>query len=229
MSAVSSVSPVRAHPGFPDAPLSRQNFSRLLASSDQAPARSSDTFFAALILLAAVQVRHNVDSLAAFCGAPREVVARCARRLHDNGVWHRGRVYCTWMGQEAVSSDFWADVAVAEGRLCRRVDAAGFIEWAPSGHWYKCYSLTDQEAVVRPTVTYRDSSEGEAAEWEGWGDEDVKEGLSEASQPILENWIIGGVTEAAAAWVSPRRAPLAAAPGAREHLSMRELSTVWLG
>lgn len=116
------------------------------------------TVRSATILLAAEVIGQNVDRLALLTGYPREFVARCARRLVDNGVWVNGRTASAWRGCEVDSLAFWADVGVAEGKLCRRVGPEGRLEWAPAGHWHKSYDYlrrADSETCIRyhePTI-----------------------------------------------------------------------------
>jgi hypothetical protein len=99
----------------------------------------SDRFRAAILLLAALEIGHNVDALARFTRLDRAFVAKCARRLIDNGVWSGGRTVADWTADDEASGAFWNDVAVAEGKLNRRASADGVLEWAPAGVWRKTY------------------------------------------------------------------------------------------
>lgn len=99
----------------------------------------SPTFSAAVLLLAAAEIGQNVDRLARYTGLRRDFVARCARRLCDNGVWRNGNIIHAWTGGGDDATAFWKDVQVAEGKLCRRRDDQGQIEWAPAGYWTKSY------------------------------------------------------------------------------------------
>jgi hypothetical protein len=92
---------------------------------------------AAVLLLVAHQVGQSVHRLATLTGEPSEFVARCARRLVDNGVWQEGGTVALWTGVEFDTTSFWADVAVAEGKLCRRIDDSGEFHWAQPGQWWK--------------------------------------------------------------------------------------------
>lgn len=152
MSEIVSAVPGRAHPGIYGA-WSKDRIVRLLRDHGHAFPERSDTFNAALVLLASLRMRHNVDALAKFCGLRREVVARCARRLHDNGVWQEGRVICSWMVPESLGDDFLHDVAVAEGKLWRRLDD-GYLCWAPPGTWYKSYGFVDPLPQAGSAVVY---------------------------------------------------------------------------
>jgi hypothetical protein len=101
--------------------------------------RASPTFRAAVLLLAAARAGQNIDRLARLTGLPRGFVAQCARRLVDNGVWRNDQTICQWDGEGAAHPAFWSDVAVAEGRVCRRINARGEMEWAAAGVWTKSY------------------------------------------------------------------------------------------
>jgi hypothetical protein len=114
----------------------------------------SATFDAAVLLQAALHVGQNVDRLSRFTGIRREVVARCARRLVDNGVWCAGNTLSPWVGSVEELHSFWADVAVAEGRLCRRALEDGSLEWAPQGYWHKHYEYVAPKGVSLETVCY---------------------------------------------------------------------------
>lgn len=97
----------------------------------------SVTFRAAVILLAGLEFGHNIDRIARRTGYDRAFVARVARRLTDNGVWKAGVTVADWSSSDEASGTFWNDVAVAEGKMCRRIGAGGQIEWAPAGFWNK--------------------------------------------------------------------------------------------
>lgn len=117
---------------------------------------SSSTFRAAVLLLAGIEYGLNIDALSHRTSYPRAFVAQCARRLIDNGVWRDGRIVSDWSPADEASGAFWNDVAVAEGKLCRRETADGEIEWAPPGYWNKTYDFIDSSAGKRLGTTYRD-------------------------------------------------------------------------
>jgi hypothetical protein len=103
----------------------------------------SERFRAAVLLLAAFDVGQNIDTLSRKTGFNRAFVSKVARRLIDNGVWSGGRTVSDWSAtDEASGFAFWNDVGVAEGRLCRRRNESGAIEWAPAGYWNKSYDFT---------------------------------------------------------------------------------------
>ena len=105
---------------------------------------------AAVVLLASAWTDKNIDRLCGLTRLPRETVARCARRLVDNGVWQNGAVVCSWAPEAGDLGDaeaFWADVAVAEGKLSRRMSEEGLLEWAPTGSWWKGF----EQAPGEPT------------------------------------------------------------------------------
>lgn len=96
-------------------------------------------FRAAVLLLAGPGFRFNIDRMAGRTQTPRALVAACTRRLFDNGVWQPDGALYAWMSPD--DPQFWDDVGVAEGRLCRRLDELGRIEWAPAGVWRKAYAF----------------------------------------------------------------------------------------
>jgi hypothetical protein len=127
----------------PSGPVSVTSLRNKIKALDPTLEQSSPTFRCAVLLLAAQHLTQNIDRLARITAYPREFVAKCARRLCDNGVWRQGATVCTW--NEATLADgpdhmaFWADVAVAEGKMSRRVNGNGGIEWAQAGCWIKSY------------------------------------------------------------------------------------------
>jgi hypothetical protein len=150
-----SVAIPRAHPGFEGTLRTADALRRSLAAVLDVTATPRGSYEAALVLLASVETPHNVDRIARLLGLPREFVARCGRRLCDNGVWAGGKVFCSWTYPDAAGSAFWADVTVAEGRLCRRVEEeSGELQWAEPGVWHKNYSLMDPKADLRTSVSY---------------------------------------------------------------------------
>ena len=97
----------------------------------------SDSFRAAAVLIAGHEIGHNIDRIARLTGVSREGVARMARRLVDNGVWSAGDTVSRWCDSPDEHDSFLSDVGVAEGKLCRRTDEFGRLEWAPPGYWRK--------------------------------------------------------------------------------------------
>lgn len=116
----------------------------------------SARFRAAVLLLAAAEFGRNIDALSRRTGYPRGFVAQCARRWIDNGVWTPQGLVTEWSPADEASGAFWNDVAVAEGKLCRRVNADGEIEWAPPGFWNKSYEFIDAAAKSQLGTVYRD-------------------------------------------------------------------------
>lgn len=119
---------------------------------------AGETFRAALVLVAGSVLGQNVEALARRTGLDRAFVSRCARRLIDNGVWVAGRVVAEWTAEDPASGTFWNDVAVAEGKMCRRVRPDGSLEWAPAGFWNKSFHFLDPEAEDRLGNLYLDAS-----------------------------------------------------------------------
>src|SRR5687768_6959440 len=74
---------------------------------------------AAVLLLLAGEIGFNVDRLVMRTRYPREFVARCTRRLVDNGVWTAGTLLAEWSSTPVDAPSFWWDVDVALGRRLR--------------------------------------------------------------------------------------------------------------
>ena len=131
-------------------------------NSDLEP--SDPAFRAAVILLAGLEYGHNIDQLARRTGYDRAFVARTARRLIDNGVWKSGVTVADWSSSDEASGTFWNDVAVAEGKMCRRIGSDGRIEWAPAGFWNKNFQFLDPGADKRLATLYLDATPESAAQ-----------------------------------------------------------------
>ena len=122
---------------------------------DPAAEPSSSRFRTALVLLAAVELGQNVDRLSRFARLERPFVAKCARRLVDNGVWQGGETVGAWTWDlQASRREFWNDVGVAEGKLCRRINDAGEMEWAAAGEWTKHYEYVESQERADLSVRY---------------------------------------------------------------------------
>jgi hypothetical protein len=119
----------------------------------------SDTYRSAVLLLAGLEYGQNIDMLARRAGIDRSFVAKAARRLIDNGVWVGGRTVSEWTALDEASGAFWNDVAVGEGKLCRRTLPDGTIEWAPPGFWNKGYHFVDHELGSSINTVYFDPGE----------------------------------------------------------------------
>ena len=115
---------------------------------------ASPTFRTAVLLLTACEVGQSVHKLSLATGYPVEFVARCARRLVDNGVWRDGNTVSPWTGDDRQEGAFWADVSVAEGKLYRRVSAAGDFEWAAPGEWWKEFHYVVSAASYGTATRY---------------------------------------------------------------------------
>lgn len=142
----------------------------------------SDSFKAAVLLLAAVDYGQNIDILARRTGVERSFVAKCARRLIDNGVWVSGQMVTEWSPEDEASGSFWNDVAVAEGKLCRRTDPRGQIEWAPAGYWKKSYEFVDTANAQSLSTVYRDPAVAGAPDVEA--EEGAAEVVAEAGAEV---------------------------------------------
>lgn len=116
----------------------------------------SEAFRAAVLLLLARDYGQNIDMLARRTGFDRSFVARCARRLIDNGVWQGGLTIADWTAGDEASGSFWNDVAVAMGKLCRRIGADGITEWAPAGFWNKSYHFLAADDEPPQVAIYHD-------------------------------------------------------------------------
>jgi hypothetical protein len=117
---------------------------RIIAEIRPDVPENSFTFCAAVLLLAGPSVNFNVDRLARRTQFPRATVAACARRLFDNGAWRADGPVYAWRSPD--DEAFWNDVAVAEGKMCRRTDDFGCIEWAAPGAWRKAYDFVASES-----------------------------------------------------------------------------------
>jgi hypothetical protein len=121
--------------------------------------KDSVTFRVAVILLAGLEYGHNIDRISRRTGCERAFVARVARRLTDNGVWNAGVTVADWSSTDEASGTFWNDVAVAEGKMCRRIGPTGQIEWAPAGFWNKSFHYVEQEDDAGLSTLYLDAGE----------------------------------------------------------------------
>ena len=129
----------RARPHRPVSARSRAELLDLLRSLDPALAPESPAGVGALVLLAGLQMEHNVVKIAHFLGCEPSLVSRCARRLIDNGVWSGGETICAWSAEGGNLRFLWMDVDVGAGKLCRRSDPEGRLQWAPQGQWWKSF------------------------------------------------------------------------------------------
>ena len=171
-------------------------------NSDLQP--SDPTFRAAVILLAGLEYGHNIDLLARKTGYDRAFVARTARRLIDNGVWKSGVTVADWSSSDEASGTFWNDVAVAEGKMCRRIGGDGRIEWAPAGFWNKSFQYVDPGADKRLDTLYLDAVPEGSAEAPAEASRAAAE--TAAPEPAAEATIIIG-PNAPVAGAKPGDAP----------------------
>lgn len=134
--------PIDAAPSSQPTPQrpTRESIRAKLAELDPTFQPETAGYSAALVLIAGREVGHNIDRIARLTGVERELVARMARRLFDNEVWVSGNTLSRWCNNVRDLASFRGDVGVAEGRLCRKVDELGRIEWAPAGHWRKDFT-----------------------------------------------------------------------------------------
>jgi hypothetical protein len=153
-----TTSPRSPRPGIRDFEAKIRHYNSDLKPTDPA-------FRAAVILLAGLEYGHNIDMLARKTGYDRAFVSRTARRLIDNGVWKAGVTIADWSSSDEASGTFWNDVAVAEGKMCRRINTDGRVEWAPAGFWNKNFQFVDPGADKRLATLYLDATapEGSAA------------------------------------------------------------------
>ena len=158
LNCAESETDLRAVLTVPDVPEIRRTLTQIRPDL----AEDSLSFRAALLLLTGPTVSFNIDRLACRTQIPRSVVAACTRRLFDNGVWqHDGPAYA-W--RSADDAQFWSDVGVAEGQLCRRTDPLGRIEWANAGAWRKAYEFSVTETEPTPfSIAYSTEPERPAA------------------------------------------------------------------
>lgn len=209
-----------------------------IAAYDSGAEHSDVTREAALILLAAAEIGQNVDRLARFTGLRREIVARAARRLVDNGVWRGGNTVARWRENADDAESFWLDAAVAEGRLCRLVLDEGIMEWAPQGYWRKDYEYAGTRGEMpAQAVCYHPHVEPQPGNTPLWiPDEDEAEEEVEQREAVVVSErepLIEEAAEAPPVWLGveetpePREEVLSAAVvgGA----SSLYLEAVWLG
>lgn len=123
-------------------------------SFDPALDPESETFRCAVLLLAALEVGQNLARLSRYTQYPRGFVARCARRLVDNGIWRGGETVSSWTDRGPAHQAFWKDVGVAEGKLQRRHSAETGFEWAPPGSWMKSFEYADENGNRDISVFY---------------------------------------------------------------------------
>jgi hypothetical protein len=114
---------------------------------------TSDTFRAAILLIAAAEFGQNLERLARRTGVPRPFASKCARRLIDSGVWSGGQTVAPWVSDPGARDAFMQDVAVAEGKLLRRAGPGGRLEWAPAGSWNKNFEKSDEAEGISATYS----------------------------------------------------------------------------
>jgi len=176
----------------------------------------SETFKAACILMAGVAFGHNVDLLARRTGYARPLVSRVIRRLIDNGVWQGGRSEVDWSVEDEASGTFWNDVAVAEGKMCRRSGADGRTEWAPAGFWNKSFQYGDDAS--RLSTLYLDPDAPEAAADPGDSGNDAETGASGSTAIPTDELESASVVRASGETVSKPLPPATPQIGARNDL-----------
>lgn len=120
---------------------------------DAAP--GTDACQVALMLVASVDIGHNVERLARRTGSSRQLVSKAARRFIDSAVWADGRTIGLWVTDPTAGDAFLRDVDVGLGRLLRRIGPAGGMEWAEPGRWTK--SFDPDEQAEAPAATYVDA------------------------------------------------------------------------
>jgi hypothetical protein len=156
MTYESADSTERAAESVQDSHLNVTDFEARIRRYNSDLEHDSIAFRAAVILLAGLEFGHNIDRIARRTGYDRAFVARVARRLTDNGVWKGGVTVADWSSSDEASGTFWNDVAVAEGKMCRRIGAAGQIEWAPAGFWNKDFQYVASDAGKELSTQYFD-------------------------------------------------------------------------
>lgn len=97
----------------------RDRLSRTVCCLDPAVSSSEDTFKAAVVMLAALEVGPNADRIAKLVGYPRTLVRIFGRRLRECGVWDGGVTKADWGDEKTGTIAFWCDVGVAVGWLKR--------------------------------------------------------------------------------------------------------------
>lgn len=127
------------------------------------PSLSPDTprYMAGVLLLALQNMPPRVDLLAMRLRLPREFVAKCMRRLIDNGVVQNGSLVGGWSGDLWNEDAFWADANVALGRWWRRQDGSGRLEWIEAGGWHKPYEYVHNGADAAVGTGYLSVAEAQ--------------------------------------------------------------------
>lgn len=128
------------------------SFDARLREMEPSISRETPRYRAALLLLSLTSLPAQIDHLSHWLSIPREFVARCLRRLVDNGVLAQEGLVGGWTGDVMVEEAFWADVNVANGTWLRRHDSRGSLEWIEAGGgWQKPYDYVMNEAAESPT------------------------------------------------------------------------------
>lgn len=166
-------------------------------------ATGTPAFDAAVLLLSLREVPPNVDRLANRLRLQRTFVARCMRRLFDNGVLAGERLVALWAEEEFDARAFWADVNVALGKWWRRSDGRGRLHWVPAGVWRKDYDfVTSAQTESTLHAVYHAHADAGA---------ETEEGLSLRMAGRRSVWI-GSLVGGAAGWEAERAAALSDPP-----------------
>ncbi len=93
---------------------------RTVLESDPDADKDSDSYHAAVVLLAALKVGQRPKVLAEFTRYPIDQIKEFSANLRANNVWNRGRTYHSgWDNEEDGGIAFWLDVSVALGFIER--------------------------------------------------------------------------------------------------------------
>lgn len=90
-----------------------------IKSSDPNVNEDDESYKAAAVLLAAINVGQNQSKIVKLLGYPRALVAKFAYNLKKSGVWKNGKTYAEWNDPENGGIAFWMDVCVAQGLMER--------------------------------------------------------------------------------------------------------------
>jgi hypothetical protein len=77
----------------------------------------SETFMAAVILLAMTRVGVDVPDLVKFTGYPRAFIRAVVQRCRQNKIVHRGALRVKWWDKGTGHIEFWLDVGAALGEM----------------------------------------------------------------------------------------------------------------
>jgi len=76
-----------------------------------------ESFKAAAVLLAGLEIGLNISKLSKALGYDRSLVCKFAYNLRKSRVWRGRKTYANWNDEESGGVAFWMDVCVAQGLM----------------------------------------------------------------------------------------------------------------